>query len=464
MRLTLPEPHIPKEGFTDENDIFGYREFGERLAKLISDINEPLVITLDGPWGSGKSVFIKQWKGLMKEKYDGSVVYFDAFRNDIHDDAFLALAHEIHFLAEDTLGKKNKPTQAFLDKAKKVGKALMPTGLRLAAHIGTAGLLNPQYVKAGDDAIKAISDASRSETEEALEKTISEKLQKTKEERALLENFRKSLEKVSIDITKKAQKKDKRPLPLIFIIDELDRCRPPFALDVIERVKHLFSVPNVCFMLVMDLPQFETAIRGVYGEKFDAGKYLEKFYHLKVILPGLDIVDRKQRDKYLNHLWKTLNPKFNKSIFDRIFYEEIQFLANAYKLSFREIERVMTNIVLATATVNKNQWFVPPVVAGLCIMRQRRSDLYALAREDNLTWEDVKKFLKIGEDDGSNTEYSRKWVIIWWQCLVDKDPPQDVLDSFSQDAIRYNLRGRLSSLHILTNFIDNLPNPTENPS
>ena len=97
-------------------------------------------------------------------------------------------------------------------------------------------------------------------------------------------------------------------------------------------------------------------------------------------------------------------------------------------------------------------------------MRQRRSDLYALAREDNLTWEDVKKFLKIGEDDGSNTEYSRKWVIIWWQCLVDKDPPQDVLDSFSQDAIRYNLRGRLSSLHILTNFIDNLPNPTENPS
>lgn len=122
MRFSLPEPHILEEGgFTAENDIFMYREFGERLANLVSNISNPLVVTLDGSWGSGKSVFIKQWAGLMRER-GGSVVYFDAFGN---------------------------------------------------------------------------------ESEDALEKTIKEKLQKTGEERLLPESFRKALEDVSKAITKK---------------------------------------------------------------------------------------------------------------------------------------------------------------------------------------------------------------------------------------------------------------------
>ena len=67
MRLTPKEPEIPENGgFTDENDLFGYRDFGGRLANLVQNIDEPLVITLDGPWGSGKSVFVKQWAGLLR--------------------------------------------------------------------------------------------------------------------------------------------------------------------------------------------------------------------------------------------------------------------------------------------------------------------------------------------------------------------------------------------------------------
>ena len=67
MRLTPQEPEIPEVGgFTDANDIFGYRDFADRLANLVQNIDEPLVIALDGPWGSGKSVFVKQWAGLLR--------------------------------------------------------------------------------------------------------------------------------------------------------------------------------------------------------------------------------------------------------------------------------------------------------------------------------------------------------------------------------------------------------------
>ena len=61
MRLTPREPEIgPDDGFTEANDLFGYAKFGERFANLVGSIDEPLVIVLDGPWGSGKSVFAKQ--------------------------------------------------------------------------------------------------------------------------------------------------------------------------------------------------------------------------------------------------------------------------------------------------------------------------------------------------------------------------------------------------------------------
>ena len=82
--------------------------------------------------------------------------------------------------------------------------------------------------------------------------------------------------------------------PLVFIIDELDRCRPPFALNVLERVKHLFSVENVCFVLVAHLPQLEAVVKGSYGLGVDARTYLEKFFQLQVTLPEPQPVGAKQ--------------------------------------------------------------------------------------------------------------------------------------------------------------------------
>ena len=66
-----------------------------------------MVIALDGPWGSGKSVYVKQWAGFLREK-DAPVIYFDAFSNDHYEDAFLALAAQIYQAAKSTLGGKEK--------------------------------------------------------------------------------------------------------------------------------------------------------------------------------------------------------------------------------------------------------------------------------------------------------------------------------------------------------------------
>jgi len=59
-------------------------------------------------------------------------------------------------------------------------------------------------------------------------------------------------------------------------VDELDRCRPDFALGLLERIKHLFDVEGIAFVLLVNRSQIEGYIRTVYGNA-DAEAYLLKF-------------------------------------------------------------------------------------------------------------------------------------------------------------------------------------------
>ena len=443
MRLTLPEPSdLENVGFTTENDIFGYSKFGERLANLVSNINEPLVITLDAPWGSGKTVFIKQWAGLLKGR-GGKVVYFDAFADDFHENAFLTLASQIHSLAKATLSKDEPSIKTFLSATKEVGKVIAPVALGIGLHTVTAGLVNREDVE-------SVSKALRDETEKA----ILEKLQNVDEERASLKMFREALENLSKAIANEKKESDHQSPPLVFIVDELDRCRPPFALEVIERIKHLFSVKNVCFVLVMDFPQFETAIRGAYGTEFDAHTYLEKFYQLKIVLPEPDFEDQGRRDKYLSYLWNNLKPQFRGMQPLEIVFDEIKHLANAHALSLRQMEHVMRNIVLIAAYSNEKQLLNSPVTAGLCVMRQTHPKLYDMARENSLLWKDVEEFLKI------DSEY-RNDVLDGWRYLADPNASKEVVAQHSRYWQRYFFRQDLSKdryllQRVFTNEIDSL--------
>ncbi len=72
---------------------------------------------------------------------------------------------------------------------------------------------------------------------------------------------------------------------LIVIIDDLDRCRPDFALKVLELLKHVFHAERVCFLLVSDMGKLCSVIRHTYGHDFDPDAYLMKFYDLRISFP-----------------------------------------------------------------------------------------------------------------------------------------------------------------------------------
>ena len=75
--------------------------------------------------------------------------------------------------------------------------------------------------------------------------------------------------------------------PLVFIIDELDRCRPTFAIELLERVKHIFDVPNIVFVFGINRDELVKSLESVYGD-IDAGTYLRRFFDMEFVLPAPD--------------------------------------------------------------------------------------------------------------------------------------------------------------------------------
>ncbi len=105
MRISPPKVEIGElEGFSPDKDLFKRAAIGKSLQGFILRVEEPVVIAVDGQWGSGKTTFLKMFAGELRK--DGfPVVYFDAFQNDYLDDAFTAIASEIVAMANELVDR-----------------------------------------------------------------------------------------------------------------------------------------------------------------------------------------------------------------------------------------------------------------------------------------------------------------------------------------------------------------------
>ena len=237
MKLAPPPLAIgPDDGF-ENTDIFGYKDFGGRLADIVEAFDSSTVIVLDGPWGSGKTTFTQQWAGLLRQR-GHAVAQFDAFAHDYQDDAFVALAGKVyaHPQHKETEGIEDRKKK-FLELAASVSKTLPSMTARVVLNLVTQGALPSTVIS---KLVESIESAQTSQ----LEKRIEESLESAR----AVNEFRKCLSELTGKLatalpTGETQTPEETPRKFVFIIDELDRCRPTFALSLLERVKHLFSRP-----------------------------------------------------------------------------------------------------------------------------------------------------------------------------------------------------------------------------
>jgi len=163
---------------------------------------------------------------------------FNAWENDFTDDAFISLIGEFELGIAALNLDSNHASEAtkHLNKAKKIGASIVKRSLPTAVKLMTAGLIDLDDIS--EEALAAYS-----------EKLVEEQVKRYEEAKKSVLGFKEELASLASALN---SNDENRPLPLIVFIDELDRCRPPYAIKVLEAVKHFFSVPNVVFILSLD--------------------------------------------------------------------------------------------------------------------------------------------------------------------------------------------------------------------
>jgi hypothetical protein len=389
MHIIPPALEIgDNEGFTTVNDIFKRATIGRGLTNFVMHVTDPAVIAVDGQWGSGKTAFLKMWAGeLRNAKFP--VVYFDAFENDYAEDAFTAIASEIIALAQELDKSGTSTAKNFVSKAIGAGKIILRSGLKLGLKLGTAGVLDAEE-------LEKIADDVATEVSELEDQYLGELLTKQRGQKVAIQSFREALASLPALLTSaKKQNDDAQPAqkPLIIIIDELDRCRPVFALQILERIKHFFSVPNVHFVLGTHLKQLRNSVMAAYGSQFDAHTYLQKFIHLT--LPLVDSPFDGRRNKiastYVDYLIAVMGlPKIGTLDYARDYF---RYVMESRNLSLRAIERIMSTYSIVLAFPQVSVFSPVAVVVGLCVLKTVDPELYFKAKTGTPVWDELKGVL-----------------------------------------------------------------------
>ena len=367
---------------------------GQRLSQLMGRGDQPLVVALDGDWGSGKSHFLKLWTGSHKG-FGGKakVIYFDAFARDYLDDPFVSLVAAITE-AQEKAADGTPAIKKTLGNLKKFAAKLVPSALRITAAVATAGATEGARV-----AYDAVADAAIEGLGQEAEKAIEQFWQREQGRIAAIEAFRSALAELAA-----AQ-------PLILVIDELDRCRPDFALSLLEVVKHFFSVKGVRFVLGVRLEALEESVRHRYGPNTDARLYLQKFLHLRLSLP--QDADNAAWRVHFHKVCKTFGVK--SAIVNTC--ERTLGMWTGAAPTLRDVERIATRLALLPEDFRNFRQGIQVAALTAVVLEAKDLETYRLLRKNQLKWTDISQKFGLREDalDIPREQYGMSQV---WRHLL----------------------------------------------
>ena len=286
----------------DTQDEFNRKPIAENIIRLLTSSIHLSPMVIDGGWGTGKTKFCQKLIQLMQQQHpDYQPVYIDAFRSDHSGEPLLALLAEIikACTPEDT---GEQPSEQRKEMTKKVAKAagfVMKTVAKAAVgHVlkqnmedlaeGMSQIINDK--QEAKNAAATVAGAATTLASHSIDATIDATVEALLKEQIEAE---KNLETLKACLKEFAEEK-----PIILFIDELDRCRPDYAVDMLEVIKHVFDVENVKVVLVTNTKQLRAAINHRYGMEVDAQKYLDKFLKYSFALPD-KVVARIEEERAL---------------------------------------------------------------------------------------------------------------------------------------------------------------------
>lgn len=414
MRFSPPVQEAELYETVFDGDYLNRSNLGKLLSQFVDKVEDPLVIALDGKWGTGKTFFLKRWVGAHTKQNDGRAltVYFDAFAHDYISDPLIGL----------TLAISERIPAPELDKVSKV-KAL---AAGLARPLGKAGLailtsgVSMFLDEIGDAAAAAVSDHANTALDEFWKRETNRK--------HAFESFREALEGLTRD-----EKGNDRPI--VFVIDELDRCRPDYALEVLEIIKHFFTARNLHFVLGVNFEALENMVASRYGARTDAGAYLRKFISVRLEMPN-DLGDHSKTPAIVAHARAVSEQMGMPSELRGELVAQIEIMARQNSISLRDVNTILSHLmVLPERPLNDRLlWGWRSLTVTLVIARVVDPVFYRKLCSVSFSKEELSSFLdvtpeKLGKVPGKEGDYHHPTFALyaaWLYVLSNGVLPDDV--------------------------------------
>lgn len=254
----------------DATDKLQLHQFAQNFEQFLQYehelIQSGLVVSLDAPFGAGKTTFLQMWvndlRARREQKLDLPVpIIINAWEDDYCGDPLTSMLAALAKSLDELEGKKNSDKKKdFTEGVKDVWWLLVGAGGTYVEH------------KLGFDPAKVAELAEKKK----------EGRGKTPDFITLYETRRTALNDIR---TKLAECFGGSTPKAIVMIDELDRCRPDYAIHYLEVIKHIFNIPGLAFVLAVDKAQLESSTKALFGAGLDFPEYYRKFVHRNVTLP-----------------------------------------------------------------------------------------------------------------------------------------------------------------------------------
>ena len=301
------------------------------LVKLLQNIDSGCSIAINGSWGSGKTFFVKQTK-----------MYIDVLngRSDLSDDDKTKIKNI-------NKGFDIEPFLTIYYDAWKCDNDNDPI-LSLIYEIATEYSL---YQELQDNDLRLVEDVISNLIKFFCGVDFKELLEKN-ENRNLLTSIKREKD-IKCEIDNFIAKLIGNNKKIIIFIDELDRCRPSYAIKLLERVKHYFDNDKVIFVFSINSSELQHTIKKFYGENFDGSRYLNKFFDVQFELSKVDM------KKYL----RCIDLNVNNNLLDFVCLKIISM----YNLSLRESNRLITSVKMSVGEYFEKTYPSLPRYEGECI-------------------------------------------------------------------------------------------------
>ncbi len=405
MRLRAIPPEIAVQN-PFENCKLKRKAYAKLLTSIIDNAEGGFTMALNNSWGTGKTTFVKMWQKYL-ENSEHQTVYVNAWEMDFISDPLYSILGEI-----SSLVKYNKKIKKRFRQILKSLPSSLLIGIKYYAdtHLGEKAINNlfKKHKYYDDNVLSYIN------------------------QRDAIQQFRKELSEFIADICK-GQK-------LIFFIDELDRCRPDYAVEFLERIKHFFSIDNIIFVISVDKKHLEESIKGHYGSsEIDTEEYLRRFFDIEYSLP------EPKLKQFCNYIYSTeIIQGIQDERMREILLEIICIISQQASLTPRQIERLIAHLKICYSSY-ESLLYAPDLAAILFFFKCFHANMYNNLKNSLYSVDDLSKLLSdiFGDDlqkEANKGPYKMSYVVV---SLL----------------FRYNIQLGINGVNSLRNYrkIDQIP-------